>query len=722
MNKAVAPGKTGQALMGDLINRYKGAVTAVGFLALLVAFIATVLLPGYRLADQLSQSTAALKLVSEHRSQPEAMASTLAGIRDRLRSGSYVGDAVAELATSKREYDSAIGQLRQTAAADSGELQPVEQAWVRYLGLLEPVAVFNGIPYRDTDRTGTELNANGERLMADTLKALDYGRQNATGMVDGLATIGARLEGEAVTGAATLRRLMLVGMLFAGVLLALVARFQWLKAREERAARDARRQTRDILGTVKEGLCLLDKDFRIGRTHSAALAALFGRDSFEGLTFDDLLRGVVSEATLETASKYVKLLWGERANENLIKSINPLAEVEVTFDHGNAGRDTRYLEFDFHRVKQDGVVRQVLVSVGDVTSRVLLAREIKQSQDSAGAQMDLLLAMLQVEPGQLEAFLSDCSASLRMVNSVLKVPARNDADFRRKVDSLFREMHKIKGDAATLGVPTVESRAHAFEDTLKELRERVELSGNDFLPLVVRLDDLFAHLRAIQELLSRLDNLRSASLLAASPPAAVPSVEPSPARTSGRRLSDTLETLAARVADSHGKKVMLVTNGLDQVPGDYRRVVQNLVIQFVRNAVVHGIEDPGVRNDAGKNPAGLLQIEFKSREHGYELVFQDDGAGIRADLVKEKAIALGLVDPVRAETLDERSTLSLIFKAGISTHDGDNRDAGRGVGLDIVWKSIQETGGRIAVATVPGKLTRFRVLLPGPDERQDAVA
>lgn len=708
--------------MGDLIHRYKGAAAAVGFVALLVAFIATVLLPGYRLADQLSQSTAALKLVSEQRSAPEAMGSTLSAIRDRLRSGSYVGDSVADLARSKREYDSAIRELRGTSAVDSRQLQPVEKAWAAYGALLEPVTVFGGIPYRDTDSTGTELNANGERLMADTLKALEYGRQNATGMVDGLAKMGARLEGEAVTAAATLRRLMIVGMLFAGVLLALVARFQWLKAREERAANAARQQTRDILGTVKEGLCLLDKDFRIGKTHSAALAALFGRESFEGLTFDDLLRGLVSEATLETASKYVKLLWGERANENLIKSINPLAEVEVTFDHGYSGRDTRYLEFDFHRVKQDGVVRQVLVSVSDVTSRVLLAREMKQSQDSADSQMELLLAMLKVEPGQLETFLSDSNASLRMVNSVLKVPARSDADFRRKVDSLFREMHKIKGDAATLGVPTVENRAHAFEDMLKDLREREELSGNDFLPLVVRLDDLLAHLRAIQELLARLDNLRAASILAAPVPA--PASEPglTAPPNPARRLSDTLQTLAARVAENHGKKVMLVTSGLDQVPGDYRRVVQNLVIQFVRNAVVHGIEDAGLRNAAGKNPAGLLQVEFKPREHGYELMFQDDGAGIRADRVKEKAIALGLVDAVRAESLDERSTLGLIFKAGVSTHDGDDLDAGRGVGLDMVWKAIQEMGGRIAVATVPGKLTRFRVLFPGPDEQQDAVA
>lgn len=708
--------------MKDLVHRFKGPAMAAGFLALLVAFIATVLLPGYRLANQLSESTAALKLVSEHRGQPETMVNSLAGIRDRLRSGGYVGDLVTELAASVRDYDTAIVELRKTADPDSQELQPVDKSWSAYRALLEPVTAFSGIPYLDSDRTGTRLNPGGQHLMTDTREALAYGRQNAAGMVEGLATMSARLEGESVTGASKLRRLMITGMLFACLLLALVARFQWLKAREERAAHDARQQTRDILGTVKEGLCLLDADFRIGKTHSAALAALFRRESFDGLTFEDLLRGIVPESTLDTASKYVKLLWGERANENLIKGINPLAEVEVTFDHGNAGRDTRYLEFDFHRVKQNGAVRQVLVSVTDVTSRVLLAREVKQSQASADAQMDLLLAMLQIEPGQLETFLSDCNVTLQMVNSVLKVPARNDADFRGKVDSLFREMHKIKGDSATLGVNTVESRAHAFEDMLKDLRERTELTGNDFLPLVVRLDDLFAHLRAIQELVGRLDNLRAATLLAQPATDNAPAFDAQPVPNPARRLSDTLDTLAARVSENHGKKVHLVTVGLDQVPGAYRRTVQNLVIQFVRNAVVHGIEEATVRSDAGKNPAGLLQVEFKTREHGYELLFQDDGAGIHAERVKERAVALGLIDPARAETLDERSTLGLIFRAGISTHDGDDRDAGRGVGLDVVWKSVQELGGRIAVATVPGKLTRFRVLLPGPDEQQEAVA
>jgi HPt (histidine-containing phosphotransfer) domain-containing protein len=120
------------------------------------------------------------------------------------------------------------------------------------------------------------------------------------------------------------------------------------------------------------------------------------------------------------------------------------------------------------------------VSVNDVTSRVLLARELKDSQSGNSVQMDMLVGILRVEPRQLVSFLSDSDATLRLINTVLKVPARDDAGFRQKIDQMFREMHKLKGEAAALGLVTVENRAHAFEDMLKELRDRQELSGNDF--------------------------------------------------------------------------------------------------------------------------------------------------------------------------------------------------------------------------------------------------
>jgi chemotaxis protein histidine kinase CheA len=335
--------------------------------------------------------------------------------------------------------------------------------------------------------------------------------------------------------------------------------------------------------------------------------------------------------------------------------------------------------------------------------------------------MDTLLGLLKVDPRQLASFISDGDAALRIVNTVLRVPARTDGEFRAKIDQLFREMHKLKGEAAALGVATIETRAHEFEDMLAELRERSELSGNDFLPLVVRLDDLFAQLKSIQELIARLDNLRADALLSA--PASEPQVASSTATAPATPdWSHGFDALAQRIAADHGKKVRLTTAGLEGVPGEYRKAVQHVVIQFVRNAVVHGIEDAGSRLGLGKDEVGNVRVEFTKRDQAFELVFQDDGAGIAAALVKQTAIKRGLITPNQAETLDSREALGLIFRSGFSTHEGDDRDAGRGVGLDVVWKSVHAVGGKIAVSTSQGRFTRFRVLLPLQGEQQGAVA
>jgi signal transduction histidine kinase len=690
--------------MRDLPGRYKDQAATFGFLALLVAFVATVLLPGYRLANELSASTAALKLVSEQRSHPDAMMRSLVAVRDQLGAGTYVGQTIRDLDAQLREYDAALAGLQQTTAGDAPELVKAAAIWSQYRRILEPVAGHSGIPYLDSDAAGTQMNAGGRKLLDDTRQALELGRVYTPGLVAAMTAIGEALEREAVTGAATLRRLMIAGVAFAGLLIALLAYFQWRKTREEGMAREARQQTQDILGTVKEGLFLLDSNFRIGKAHSAALSTLFRRDHFDGLAFEELLRGLVTDATLATATKYVKLLWGERANENLIKSINPLAEVEVTIDQGPAGRDTRYLEFSFHRVRRDGDLRQVLVSVNDVTSRVMLARELKDSQDSASTQLDMLLGILQVEPAQLAEFLSNSYAALRMVNTVLRVPAKSDSEFRNKIDLVFREIHKIKGEATALDLGSFESRAHAFEDLLHGLRERPALTGNDFLPLVVRLDDLFGHLKSIQDLIGRLDGLRSAAQLGASD------------------LAGTLDSLAQRVAAQCGKKVRLVARGLDQVPEPYLKAVRDVAVQLVRNSVVHGIEDPQARLALGKDETGELRVEFVNRGTACELNFQDDGAGIIAERVREAAVRRGLLGEEQARALDQKETLGLIFRAGFSTRDGADRDAGRGVGLDVVRKTVRELDGKVAVATTPGRFTRFRVLLPGPAAREDAVA
>ena len=692
------------------VARFREGAITVGVLALLVAFIGAVLWPGYRLADRLAASNAALRVASEQRGQPEAIASALESVRDRLGAGTYVGEPIADLQRTVTAFDSALVELKGSAVGGTADLRTAEALWSRYHAILEPVATFQGLPYRDTDEAGTAMTPAGQELGADTRRALAMGRVATPKLTEALASLGARLQRDAAADSARLRLLMIVGVAFACALVALLAYVQWLKRRHERAAVEARNQTRDILATVKDGLFLIDAEFRVGQAHSTALATLLGRESFAGLTFEDLLRPLVSEKTLATANKYVKLLWGERANENLIRSINPLSEVEVQIDRGDGRRDVRYLDFEFHRVRAEQGTRQVLVTVNDVTSRVLLGRELKESQANAQSQLDMLLGILQADPAQVLGFLDDAGAGLGHVNSVLKVPARSDREFRDKIDQLFREIHRIKGEAATLGLAALETRAHDFEDALHELRQRTNLSGDDFLPMVVRLDELFSHLKSVRELVVRLDGLRANAVLE------------SPATPESLLSEAAFDKLAQRIAADHGKSVRLTAVGLEHVPAEYARPVRDIAIQLVRNAVVHGIEPASARREAGKSATGALKLKFASAPNGFELSFEDDGGGVDERRVRAAAVARGLVTAEQGEALDSKAVVALLFKAGFSTRDRQDRDAGRGVGLDLVRRTVQSLNGKLGVTSVPGKFTRFRLALPALEATRQQAA
>jgi chemotaxis protein histidine kinase CheA len=341
--------------------------------------------------------------------------------------------------------------------------------------------------------------------------------------------------------------------------------------------------------------------------------------------------------------------------------------------------------------------------------------------------MDMLVGILKVEPRQLVAFLSDSDATLKLVNTVLKVPARDDAGFRQKIDQMFREMHKLKGESAALGLVTVENRAHAFEDLLKELRDRPDLTGNDFLPLLVRLDDLFAHFKSVRELIDQLDGLRAAAQVGAIASGGTMAVQAlDVAKTLMQRpvqdVTGGLETLAQRIAGECGKKVRFEVRGLELVPNDYLRTVRAVAIQFVRNAVVHGIEDEAQRAASGKPETGTMLLEFTRVANGVDMIFQDDGAGLIAEQIREAAVRRGTVTEEEARALDGKAVIGLIFRPGFSTQEQETKDAGRGVGLDVVWKTVRGMGGKIAVSTAPGKYTRFKIHLPNEGAQQGAVA
>jgi two-component system, chemotaxis family, sensor kinase CheA len=703
----------------------------VGIGAMLTLVMSAVLILGFRLATQMRASVTGLQTASMLQTYPDAISQQLNSLRDRLEARAYAGQALADLKATVKKFDQELEALGAGGYLQSQELDQALLLWHQYSPVINPVVNFTGQAYVDSDEAGSSFSKEGRAHYADVKRAQLFATENARRLQIQLATVATTLQTTSSEDAANLRSLLLAGVLAALVLAAAAAYFQITRSRHERAAQEAQEQTRDILKTVREGFFLLDADYNIGSVWSEALTRMFSRGDFAGLGFEDLLKDLVPPNTLATAMKYIKLLWGERAHENLMKSINPLGQLEITMENGHGGKETRYLQFDFHRVMGPKGIKHVLCSVGDITSSVLLAKELQESQESANAQLDMMLGMMHVDPLQLTSFLDSTETGLQLINAILKEPARTDAEFRKKLNGLFRELHSIKGEASALNLMSIAQRVHSLEDMVTDLKKKAELSGNDFLPMVLKLDDLMAHLRSVREMAMRLTALKdtapggaaaSAAPARAAKQAAAAAEHRAATGKSADDLSPTLHSMAERLAHDHHKRFKLTINGFSEVPSTYVSTVKDCVIQMLRNSAVHGIESSDIRRAHTKEDVGVVRVDFRKSGEGYELVFEDDGAGISPDTLKSAAIRKQIITEEEAAGMDTRAAMALIFRPGFSTQEEVSMDAGRGVGMDVVARSVYALGGKIGVSTNPGKFTRFKIVLPAAEAHSTAVA
>jgi chemosensory pili system protein ChpA (sensor histidine kinase/response regulator) len=176
-------------------------------------------------------------------------------------------------------------------------------------------------------------------------------------------------------------------------------------------------------------------------------------------------------------------------------------------------------------------------------------------------------------------------------------------------------------------------------------------------------------------------------------------------------ISERLYRVVRQAAKETGKQVRLDILG-GQIELD-RGVLDRMTPAFehlLRNCVTHGIEDAGVRQLAGKDPVGLVTIALSHEGNEVVVEFRDDGAGLNLPRIREKALALNLLD---AQTpVDDAVLAHLIFSPGFSTAETVTELSGRGVGMDVVRNEVNGMGGRIETSTQAGKGTTFRLQLP----------
>jgi two-component system, chemotaxis family, sensor kinase CheA len=304
---------------------------------------------------------------------------------------------------------------------------------------------------------------------------------------------------------------------------------------------------------------------------------------------------------------------------------------------------------------------------------------------------DILVAEGKVDRQNVETVAADCGA-LPLGVALLRAGTASLPDVARAL----RTQRRLMG-----GEGTMESSVRVRTEHLDHLVEMIGTLG--MAHAMVAQDEAIVHngapalrakVRQVSKIVRELHDLSLALRM-------VP-------------LTTTFQKMLRAVRDAahkSGKLVAFCTEG-EETEIDRHMVdsIADPLVHMVRNAVDHGLERPEVRERLGKPPTGLIQLRAYHSSGQVVIELADDGQGLDDEKIVQKALARGLIRSTQG--LSETDIWQLIFAPGFSTADQVTDISGRGVGLDVVRKSIEGLHGRIDVRSRRGWGTLFVLSLP----------
>ncbi|MDJ0807884.1 MAG: chemotaxis protein CheA [Gammaproteobacteria bacterium] len=282
------------------------------------------------------------------------------------------------------------------------------------------------------------------------------------------------------------------------------------------------------------------------------------------------------------------------------------------------------------------------------------------------------------------------------LQEVTPVPERRSGQDRRsKQDRRGSDRRKPSAGSAGSSIRVDISKIDSLINMVGELvitQSMLSLLGEDFsLDKLERLKDglsqLERHTRELQESVMQVRML--------------------PISFTFSRFPRLVHDLSSKM----GKKIDLQMTGENtEVDKTVIEKIGDPLVHLVRNSLDHGIEMPEERLAAGKQETGIITLNAFHKGGNIVIEIRDDGRGLNRDKIEKKAVERDLISP--EHNLSDRQIYELIFQAGFSTADVVSDVSGRGVGMDVVRKNINELGGSIEIESATGKGSAIIIRLP----------
>lgn len=457
-----------------------------------------------------------------------------------------------------------------------------------------------------------------------------------------------------------------------------------------------KKQTDGILRNVREGIFLVDRELKIGSSYSSHLGDIFETADLAGRALPELLKPMLGERDYQAAADWLPMLFGDAVNPSLLAEINPLAEVQADFFNDSGLSHQKFLRFGFTRVQLDEGEPLMLGVVRDATDEVLLQRQIEAESRKHQQAMEKLFQIIHVDPAMMGEFIADTEAELDSVNALLRDQSVPPAEI---MPHMFQSVHSIKGNALLLGLNELGRKVHEVEEQVKPFLDR-DVSWKELLGLTISLGMIQQELAEIRGLIDKVVAFQSASTEAGLDERGL--------------LERTISRMVGIESQRSGKPVAVVFDEFDssRIPEERRKLVKDVLVQLIRNAIAHGVEAPAERQAAGKPAQGTITLGLKN-EGGTLLAFcRDDGRGLDLEAIRNKASSLPDVDQAALAAMKPADVAQLIFRNGFSTAAAADLGSGRGAGMALVKNRVEAAGGKIGLKSRAGQLCEVSFRLP----------
>ena len=690
-----------QSLRTARLNKYTRLLIAV---SLFLIFNLLVLALNFYASSTLDNDAVSINLAGRQRMLSQRTAKVLLSMQADAALGRFNDKNTAELKKVVNLFDSTLNSFTHGGTVLGGDENPVylsaasttdeklivkkaQTIWAPYKTLLQPV-IDNTIPSEVALHAATNYarlhNLELLKLMNLLTTELESATRAKASMLQTIQTVA----------------LILSLLLFANIVFNALRKLRAADAETEKA----QRETSEILNTVKEGLFLLDPTYLIGSQYSSSLSKILGHEISASISFMPLLESMVDQATYDSTREYITLLFGNRVKENLVISLNPLSQVKVE----SVGELPRYLSFQFNRVVENKTVIHLLVTVQDITERVIQASQLDALKDQGSISIDMLKRLLNADQFQLRQFLSNASKAIEHVNWLLATFDKHTHSTVDLINECFRTVHELKGEATALAFVAIEIRAHQFEETLVQLRDKTTWSSEEFLGLPTMLNGLHEQVQQIETIVTALESYSAASF----GPSACGKGH---IALTSESIRNNLNALVIQLSQNQHKEVILECDlkVLNQFSKHIANELQQMSIQLIRNAISHGIETPLARLEKGKARQGKIIITSKIQINGgLTLTLRDDGAGIVPSRIRSTMQQSGRYSVAQTAALNDEEIVLKLFEPGFSTASCTNINGGYGVGLDLVQTKINKIGGQLKIDSQPDEYTQFTIQLP----------